>query len=447
MAEGAPSAGGTPEGGGEPTQTPGTEPKTDKGHKLDTAEPEGPQGDLPGVMPRGIEGDIDAAIAEAMGFDGEGDRKARTKKPKGEGEGEGDSKGRGRDPKTGRFLAKDGGQEPPPAEGKPGDAPPLPEGQQPPETPPAKFKFGGVEFDNQEAAEQNFRSLRGTYKQKEERVREVESERDRGYQAAYAWKAEAERHAARIAELEQQLGSGRSGDGSGAPQGGDSEEVTVESLMKGLDLGAIEHIAQNGNPAMLTQYILKQTLGLVNEKLIPQAVNSVRKEFEGRLSVHDRVRQEAETVGAMSEAVKSVAALKLEDGSPALPEVHDAQELQAVVRLWGRMSQNDQDAAARLRMLTTRDGLLQAVANYRLYKGFSTPTSPTPTPSTPDPAASLPATPPSPDASSSLSVAGRDGFTPGSPSNLPPGMAGMAAALGKADLVDEELGFARNRAT
>jgi hypothetical protein len=386
-----------------------------------------PEDDVLGVLFEDGEGDED----KSKGKKGKGKRAARADQP--------------RDPNTGQFIPQASGDGP---GQEPGAQPEPPPGTEPEPEPDAgeKFTFGGETWESQEAAEQNFRSLRGTYRAKEREAQEANLRADTNWNAYEAWRADSQAKDARIAELEQQLSSGRGPDAGQPDRGNGQEQVNKEDILKNVDMDAYAYLVQKGGPAAGAEYLTNSIVEIVRDKMIPGEIAKLKEDLQNQLDSTigpiQQDRQQAETVNAMAAAAHQLSQLQKADGSVAFPELRDPNQVEEVARVWAREAATEQEAQKRLNSLRNPHGLMNAIAFYRMVKGFSTP-QPASTPAPTEQAGQdLPASPVAPGAAATVSSDPRGGFTPGARAD---GLTGIIAELDKADMLDEDLGFARNR--
>jgi hypothetical protein len=142
----------------------------------------------------------------------------------------------------------------------------------------------------------------------------------------------------------------------------------------------------------------------------------------------------------MTRATQQLSALKTPDGRVAFPELQDAAIVEKIGYLWAREAQDEQDLERRARALRTPQGLMSAIALYRLIDNLEQAPTAQPAP------VAVPSAPPvAPGPAASLSVRGDEGFALRARTGLSPAQARLAAELGKSQLIDPQLGFARNR--
>jgi hypothetical protein len=309
-------------------------------------------------------------------------------------------------------------------------APPAPGDPDATVPPASKFKFAGEEWESQEKAEQNFRSLRGQFKPLADRVARVEAEAKettatlhRAAESARGWKAEHDRVAA---ELEAY----RSGK---PPQSGPADPSTPPAdAEQGIDwelYAEIHRLAtEQGTPWKAEQWLVKQQQALIDQRLaaMKDEVTRPHREAEARQQI---AAQTDALFTAVSEYVNS-------DGSPAFPELGDPEAAYQIGQLWTSLGLPPEAAL-------TPQGAIAAVSLYRMASGSQGKSAaaqpPTPSaapPSTPNPQAALAA----------AAAAGLDTGRPsvvnfnGNPT-LSPEAARIVAGLKQATLVRPGLGF------
>lgn len=307
--------------------------------------------------------------------------------------------------------------------------------------PVAPFKFAGRDYKTQAEAEQSHRSLQGMFKPMQEELRKTAEDRDYGNRAANAWMAEAQRFQARVAELEKQyglapsVGNGTSQPAQAAP--GESDALSVEKLLEGIDVDAYEAVARAGGLKHSAKYLTGEILKVVAEKVLPSMEQRIQAKFAPLMSSHEQ----AARVQQADQVIARMAALRTPDNSRALfPEMVDSRALGEIGAIWRQAGGSDEE-------LTTERGLMSAIGLYRSTRDWlSTPESIAPNqPQAPAAAAAAAPQPaPGPAAMPSSETSG----------NLPPnrgrhGMSPEAARLAQAmenvQLLDPKLGFAKNR--
>jgi hypothetical protein len=218
------------------------------------------------------------------------------------------------------------------------------------------FKFAGKDWKDQAAAEQNFRSLQGSYKALEKQAAEGKEYRGKYLQSndsARQWKAKAE-------ALEKQLqggGQGQPGAGPGAPpaQAGQSQDPTlpenIDDFIQGIDLGFYQRVAEQQGPHVAGLWLLREAFS----KLVP-AIRSELKQTRAPMEQQVQARRYNETmrgiVGHMAEETYA------DDGSPVYPELGDPQAMTAIAAIHGRLRLPPEVAF-------TKQGLHMAISVFR----------------------------------------------------------------------------------
>jgi hypothetical protein len=205
----------------------------------------------------------------------------------------------------------------------------------------------------------------------------------------------------------------------------------VDDIVKGIDTDAFERIAAQDGLPQAGKYLVAQTLKAVMDQVVP----GIRAEFQAATQPIQEREQEAQLYRHVDSLVQSVSAYKTLDGQDAFPELLNPETQREVGEAWSSAGLPPEAAL-------TPQGLIQAVALYRLMKGLPagpTVARPTPTPAT------APRQVPAPGSAASLAA---------DPQSLPPnrGRAGqgsviqqLVAALDDTVITDNKLGFNRNR--
>lgn len=419
----APSTGG----GGDASQAPTAAPEQPgdaqvetgtQGHE--TAEREGGSGGggegLPGLVHANDPADQELSKELFGEGDVEGeDEPEADPKPKTKGR----ERPRGPD---GRFL-KDG-------EGQEGDEPPAkPPGSEDQSEPAEKFEFAGRQWSSQEEADQAIRSGLGM-------IKPLTQQRDENWQAYKAWEsygrerdAEVERLNARIAELE-------SGKGNVQPGSGDGKGAGPEDVTQVIDWDAYEYVLKRGSPRQAGDYLIERIMSHVNENVLPGEINKLRDELMEQVRPMTEKTQLADQADAMTQVTVQMAGYKTPDGRDAFPELKDPEQVEKIGYFWAKEANSKQEAEDRLKMLSTPAGLMNAVALYRLIQSMEE--APKTEPAAPPP--DLPTEPVAPGASATVEDTGRAVTRSDDVSGLP----GELAGLDSGDLIDHDLGFARN---
>ena len=318
---------------------------------------------------------------------------------------------------SGRFVAGE------PKEGEVVAKPQLRaiEGEDPaaiPDLPDAtpKFKFAGKEYATQAEAEQAFDRHMKQLKPTQQKVAEYEGKLVKAAESARGWHSEAQRLAARVAELEA---------GAGAQPAAGSDQPAGEP--KGIDWALYADIsrvaAEAGEPWKAQQWLQEQV-----DAQRKADFESWRESFEQPYRQREaEAAEQAEMASTADTLVASMAAHTNPDGSPAFPEFRDGDQAREVGALWNSLGLDP-------RLALTPGGAVAAVALYRMARGMDNP-----------PAPAAPAVSPSPDPAA-LAAAGLEGGRPLMPSaadrrTTDPGIARLVAGLKNTQLIRPGLGF------
>lgn len=320
-----------------------------------------------------------------------------------------------RDPATGRFRPKVGVD----ASAKPGapDAIPPKPGEETKPT-PTKFKFGGAEFESQEEAEQNFRSLRGQFKPLVERTQKAESELSRAAESARGWHAEAQRLQAELEKYQSK---------QPATQQEQEQDIDWELYAEVKRLAA-----ESNEPWKAEQWLIQQT------RKVEQA--RFEKMLEERLKPIQEPLARAQVGQHVEQLFSAVADFVDNDGNPAFPELDDPQSAYEIGQTWTSMGFSPE-------MAMTPQGVAAAVALYRMSKGSQgKPAGSGQTAAAAQVAQA--AAPPSPQTLAARAAAALDDGRPSMPvnaemSDLSPAAQRILAGLKEAKLALPGLGFER----
>jgi hypothetical protein len=274
---------------------------------------------------------------------------------------------------------------------------------------PAKFKFADEEYESQQAAEHNFKTLRGHFKPVQALAKQlggidkIAPTLSSAAESARGWKARAD-------ALEAELAAARSGrppantPAAAQPDTPASTPQAAEAAQADVDwelYAEIKKLAtEKGEPWKAEQW------------LITEVRKAERAHLEKLLEQRDaplKAAQAKEAMAAQTETLfGSLAEYTNADGSPAFPELGDEAAAYEVGRLWASLGLPPQAAL-------TPQGAIAAIALYREHKrsaGSQAGSAPAPTPSTPPPA-----TPP-PTATDTAAAAGLTDGRP-SPASVP----------------------------
>lgn len=279
-----------------------------------------------------------------------------------------------------------------------------------------KFKFAGKEYDDQAAAEREFKGHLQNLQPTQRRAAEFEANLVKAAESARGWHAEAQRLQAELAQLRAN------------PQPAQPEAAPET---KGIDwqlYAEIAKVAQEaGEPWKAQQWLQEQV-----DAQRKADFDSWRAEFEAPFKQREAEAAEyAQMESTANALVESMAAHTNPDGSPAFPEFRDGNTAREVGELWQSLGLDPRAAL-------TPGGAVAAVALYRMAKGMD---AATPAPSAPNSAAPSPLPDPA-----ALAAAGLEGGRPLLPSAadrraLEPGVARLVAGLKQTQLTRPGLGF------
>lgn len=321
---------------------------------------------------------------------------------------------------AGRFVAGE------PKVGEPAGEPKLP-GIRPdaaPEIPDApeakpKFKFAGKEYDSAEAAEAEYKSIMGRVQPTQRKLAETEGTLVKAAESARGWHSEAQRLAARVAELEA------------APTGPIPSQEQTTTSSQGIDwelYAEISKVAQEAGEPWKAQKWLQDQIDSQRaadiRALREEAIENPRREAE----------QQAQMESAANTLVESMAAHTNPDGSPAFPEFRDGATAREVGALWNSLGLDPQ-------LALTPGGAVAAVALYRMARGMDGATA-----APASPAASPTPAQPTPPSRAAEAAAALDGGRPLAPAgtgsrHMDPGVARLVAGLKNTQLIRPGLGF------
>ncbi len=192
----------------------------------------------------------------------------------------------------------------------------LVDGAQKPDDKPATFKFGGQEWESQEKAEQNFKTLRGQFRAKEAARQEAAASAHEATTAAFAWKAEADR-------LQQELNQYQSGNTSGqSPVQGDGtpkDPQAAANPLQAIDWSLYQTLHDDHGPKVAAAWLYEQTLNALSGQLDKRVNDKVDPVLDPIKSREQQLQEGNQLIAAFQES----AALKFDDGSPVYPELTD----------------------------------------------------------------------------------------------------------------------------
>ena len=340
-------------------------------------------------------------------------------------------------------------------EAKPGEEIVKP-GEEAKEPAKPKIKFADKEYDDLSAAEQEVRTLRGMFKPLNERATaydRIKAEQAEDRQAALEWTNVARQLLAGsmgeedVGKLRQQLGISQSGNTppqNGKGGAGASGLPSPEEIVKGLDLQMFEDLALHpqGGLRVAGEHLAEQILSTVAEKLLP----NLEKKYQTSIQPIVADREYQARAANLDSLLTQVGSFKLQDGTFAFPELSDPAAIDEIASVMVEFGRDEND-------LTTPQGVMQAVALYRMAKGFKSPHpsggSAQPQPGRTEAVPTPPAHVPAPGAAASIGADNRGG---GAGSSGRPRYTGAHARMldtfdkitAKPDDLFNTLGFSRN---
>lgn len=319
----------------------------------------------------------------------------------------------------GRFLP----QSKPAVEGEPG-APTEPQTEAVPEPPadpnaPAKFEFAGEEFESQEKAEQNFKSLRGQFKP-------LIEDRNKAAESATGWYNAAQGLEAQNKELRAELERLSQAPPQSQPASEQTaQEATPESIDWELYAEIEKRAAEQGEPWKARKWLQDQidAINAKKEAALVEKLTEPQRREEARRQLHQSVNT---LFGSLAEYVND------SDGQPSFPELRDEKSAYMIGRLWQEMGLPKEYA-------TSPQGAIAAIALYRMISGGqAAPPAAAPTPQA-DP------TPPAPDLAAQAAAELGEGQPQPLPSangtNADPRTVALLSGLRKTTLTRKGLGF------
>lgn len=297
-----------------------------------------------------------------------------------------------------------------------------------PEEAPKKFTFAGKEYDSPEAAEQSFKSLQGMFKPLQERATKAEEMAEKAAESARAWRQRAmdlESGAYKPQQQQQQQVQPQ--------QSQQSAQMELEKALGRVDGELFERLAREQGLPIAGRYLAAQVLATVHDDLLPALRKEIMDQIAPELEPLKQDRGFQQATQHVASLMDQVGEYKNQDGSIAFPELHDEQTVYEIGDLWRSLNLPAEIAL-------TQQGLLQAIALYRMYRGTTPQTAST----QPQVAVSAP-----PNMAPAASAASLEAGVSQSP------VAGRAGAesestrfarnLDGADLIDRTLGFAVRR--
>ena len=232
-------------------------------------------------------------------------------------------------------------------------APPEQEKTDDPAPAPKKFKFGGKEFDSQEAAEQSHKSLEGMFKPLNERLSKAEQVAKDNADSARQWRERA------MAYEAGQLQAPQPQQDREQPTTPQSAEQELQAVLSNVDGEMFETLARERGLPLAGRYLAAQVLASVHDQMLPALRESIMSEIMPQLQPMQQSAEFTQATESVTNLFENVSQLRNPDGQVAFPELNDENEAWEVAELW---SSSDNPTA-------TPQSLIQAIALYRLYRG------------------------------------------------------------------------------
>lgn len=236
-----------------------------------------------------------------------------------------------------------------------------------------KFKFAGEEFDSSEAAEQNFKSLRGQFRPVQALARslggidKIVPQFTGAAESARGWHAKAQ-------ELEAELATYRNGS---APAS--TEAAQPDAPAEGIDWGMyaeIEKLADaQGEPWKARQWLSEE-----QDKIVQARVQRILDE---RLAPLADAEKHQAVIDQTTNLFDNLAGYTNSDGSISFPELHDEAASYEVGKIWASLGFDPK----------LPQGAIAAIAIYRMSKANTSRSQAGPLAAAPQPAALIPAPP------------------------------------------------------
>lgn len=252
-----------------------------------------------------------------------------------------------------------------------GDATPAPPGSQPAPgdaSPTEKFTFAGVEFKSREEAEQNLRTLRGQFKAFQKTADDAkaaaaasDAKFHRANDTARQWKERAGELERENQELRGQGAQGARPEGAAPPNATAPTEPALpesaEDVIKGLDMGFFQQLAEQSGPHVAAVWALKEALG----KILP----GIRAELGKVSQPFNQYQAGMRATSQMRQIVTHLAGLTEQgpDGTPVqmFPELHDPNAMRAIAVIHQKLGFSPETAL-------TPQALVAAISQYRIWK-------------------------------------------------------------------------------
>lgn len=213
---------------------------------------------------------------------------------------------------------------------------------------PEKFKFGDIEFDSREAAEQNFKSLRGMHRAVEKKAEEAGGRASENARVAHAWKAEADRLRAEIEALrtgrpaaggERPQNLGRPSNGQAQPtpavaRGGEGADPAAEAkaFRESIDWEFYHELYEQQGPQAAQWWLTDKF-----EAHLAEREGRLLKQIEQRFQPFQEQQARTQELHAAADVFERMASFKDQAGDAYYPELGDQAAVEAIARTWNQM--------------------------------------------------------------------------------------------------------------
>ena len=223
---------------------------------------------------------------------------------------------------------------------------------------PAKIKIAGEEWDSQEAFEQNFKSMRGSFKplmgiaKHLGGVDKIVPHLTQAAESARAWKAEADRLKAELDARGAQPATPGAAKPQAASTAPDAAPATEADSVDWELYAEVKKLAtQSGEPWKAEQWLIEQVRKGERAR--------VEKMFEEKFAPITDAQQKLQFAAKTEKLVEHLSQFTMDDGSPAFPELRDEAASAEIGRLWVGLNLPPE-------AVLTPQGMIAAIGMYRM---------------------------------------------------------------------------------
>jgi len=241
---------------------------------------------------------------------------------------------------------------PPPKEGQPGEQAPDPN------APAGEFVFGDVKFKDRAAAEQNFRSLRGSYKSLNEKATRAEQFGIQANDSARLWREKAlALEAGQSGQSPSRPAAGQGGSQPGTSPAAPGTPESVEQAFDQVDLGLYNTISEQQGPVVAAAWLFREGMKKAGEfykvqfDQLRKPIQSAEKNAQMNTAAQTLIYNagQAQTQGADGQLV------------PLYPELSDPTDVEGIAEIWSQLPISEDQRL-------TPVALHMAVLGYRDYR-------------------------------------------------------------------------------